>query len=105
MSEASRTDFGALRSRTTMRPFRQASGTPQREHASVLPQFEPEPTGLIEWLGTQAARQLEGQWVLLSDDFEVIDHAHSPTDLLKRNPNTSTPLIVFVDPPGTNLAV
>lgn len=106
MTEPSRTNFGVLGSpRTTMQPFTQASATSRREHTSALPQFEPEPTGLIEWLGTREARQFEGQWVLLSDDFEVIDHAHSPTDLLKRNPNPRTPLVVFVDPPDTNLAV
>lgn len=105
MTETSR-NFDARRgSSTTMQPFGRVSGTPQREHTSVLPRFEAEPTGLIEWLGTRAARQYEGQWVLLSDDFEVIDHAHSPTDLLKRHPDLRTPMVVFVDPPGTNLAV
>lgn len=88
-----------------MQPFGHASGTPQQERASVLPRFEAEPTGLIEWLGTREARQYEGQWVLLGDDFGVIDHAHSPTDLLKRHPDLRTPMVVFVDPPDTNLAV
>jgi len=88
-----------------MQPFGHASGTPQQERASVLPRFEAEPAGLIEWLGTQEARQYEGQWVLLRDDFGVIDHAHSPTDLLRRHPDFRTPMVVFVDPPDTNLAV
>jgi hypothetical protein len=88
-----------------MQPFARVSGTPQQRRGSALAQFEAEPTGLIEWLGTREARQYEGQWVLLSDDFEVIDHAHSPTDLLKRHPDLRTPMVVFVDPPGTNLAV
>lgn len=106
MTEPSRTDFNPLRStRTTVQPFGQASGTPQQERASVLPQVESEPAGLIEWLRTPVARQYEGQWVLLSDDFGVIDHAHSPTDLLRRNPNLRTPLVVFVDPADTNLVV
>ena len=102
----SRTSFNPSPGTGTTSPrYSPSSGTPQQGQSAALPQFESEPTGLIEWLGTQEARQYEGQWVLLSDDFEVIDHAHSPTDLLKRNPNLRTPLIVFVDPPGINLAV
>jgi len=90
---------------TTMQPFGQVSGTPQRERASVLPQFESEPTGLVEWLGTREARHYEGQWVLLNDDFGVIDNDHSPTALLQRNRDIKTPLVVFVDPPDINLVV
>jgi hypothetical protein len=105
MTEKS-TSFDALRSEgTTMQPSRQVGRTPQQEWASVLPQFKPEPAGLVEWLGTPEARQYEGQWVLLNDDFGVIDNDHSPTVLLQRNRDIRTPLVVFVDPPGTNLAV
>lgn len=105
MTEKS-TSFGTLgSSRTTMQPVRRVSGTPQRERVSALPQIESEPAGLIEWLGTPEARQYEGQWVLLSDDFGVIDHAHSPTDLLRRHPNLRTPLVVFIDPADANLVV
>jgi hypothetical protein len=106
MTESRSTAFHPLRSAGTPMPqFGQPSATLRQERNSALAQFESEPSGLVEWLGTREARQYEGQWVLLSDDFEVIDHAHSPTDLLRRHNDLRTPMIVFVDPPDTNLAV
>lgn len=97
--------FGTFSSTHTPRPRFSGPNSTRSEPLVPTPQPESEPTGLIEWLGTQEARQFEGQWVLLSDDFEVIDHAHSPTDLLQRNPDLRTPMVVFVDPPDSNLAV
>jgi hypothetical protein len=109
MTESQRTDFRPLPSvgptMPQFGPSSEMSNRTQGERAAAIPQFESEPTGLIEWLGTPEARRLAGQWVLLTDGFEVLDHAHSPTDLLRRHPNLRTPLVVFVDPPDINLAV
>ncbi len=101
----SRTSFDARTSaRATTRQFGPVSGTHQQEGTAVLPQFESEPAGLVEWLGTPEARRLEGRWVLLSDDFEVTNHDHSPSQLLRRNRGVIAPLVVFVDP-ADNLVV
>ena len=102
----SSTHFDAFTGRRTAGPqFGHARATPQQEQVSVLPQFESEPAGLVEWLRTPEARQYEGRWVLLNDEFEVIDDDHSPSNLLRRNRHVSTPLVVFVDPADTNLVV
>jgi hypothetical protein len=97
----SRTGFNALPGAGRTRPqFGEASRTPQERAAT---QFEHEPSNLLEWLGSPQARQLEGRWVLLSDDFEVLDYAQTLTELKQRNPEVRTPIIVFVDRPNTNL--
>jgi hypothetical protein len=57
-----------------------------------------EPAGLVEWLATPAARELVGQWVLLTPDYEVIDYASRPSELLDRHPDNRSPFIVFVRP-------
>lgn len=64
-----------------------------------------EPAGLTGWLASAEAKRLEGRWVLLTDDFEVVDSAFSPSELLDRHEDDRTPLIVFVDPSNVNLAV
>jgi hypothetical protein len=105
MTEQHTTGFGTLRGTgTSMQRLSPPSGT-MRGPVPTVPRFNAEPSGLVEWLGTRQARQYEGQWVLLRDDFGVIDHAHSPTDLLRRHPDPRTPMVVFVDPAGINLAV
>ena len=49
-------------------------------------------------MATPEARELEGRWVLLSHDYEVIDHASKPSELFDRHPDINTPFIVFVKP-------
>src|SRR3712207_2533324 len=103
MTESQRTDFDALRSSgPTMPQFGPSRGT-QQEHFPPAARTEAEPDGLLEWLSSAEAKQFEGQWVLLSDDFEVRDHARTLTELAQRNRNARTPIIVFVDPENTNL--
>lgn len=55
--------------------------------------------GLSEWLATTSARELEGRWVALSPEFEVLDVADSPATLVDRAGLGAPPLIVFVQPP------
>jgi hypothetical protein len=57
------------------------------------------------WLHSPEARQYEGRWVLLSDQLQVLDSDSSPTALLQRHQHVQAPLIVFVDPANTQLAV
>lgn len=75
---------------------------PQLQAVSPLPE---ERRDITEWLRTPAAHAYEGRWVLLDDALNVLDSDHSPTILLKRNPEHATPLIVFVDPLNSQLAV
>lgn len=57
-----------------------------------------EPEGLTDWLATPEAQRWAGQWVLLSDDFEVLDSGPSPRALLDAHPEDRTPFIVYVGP-------
>jgi hypothetical protein len=57
-----------------------------------------EPAGLEQWLETPEARQLVGQWVLLTRDYDVIDSAPRPSVLLDQHPEIRSPFIVFVRP-------
>lgn len=57
-----------------------------------------EPAGLADWLETPEARQLVGQWVLLTRDYDVIDSAPRPSELLDRHSDIRSPFIVFVRP-------
>jgi len=76
------------------------------QHASAPTGAQaPSAPGLAEWLHSDAAKALGGRWVLLSDSFEVIDSAQSPGELLDGHPDESSPLIVFVQPQGIELAV
>lgn len=63
------------------------------------------PSSLVEWMTSSEATKLQGRWVLLSDSFDVIDYANSPSTLLDRHPDEKTPIIVFVDRPNTNRVV
>lgn len=64
-----------------------------------------EPTGLSDWLGTDDARRLAGRWVLLTNDFRVIDSRETPKELLDAHPEERAPFIVYVDPSGRQQAV
>jgi len=57
-----------------------------------------EPAGLAEWLKTPEASRHVGQWVLLTHDYEVIDSALSPSELLDHHRDITNPLIVLVKP-------
>ena len=84
--------------------FGQPSGTRSEPAAPASPPAR-EPAELTGWLASAEARRLEGRWVLLTDDFEVVDSALSPSELLDRHEDERTPLVVFVDPSNVNLAV
>ena len=84
--------------------FGQPSGTRSEPVPPVSPPAR-EPAGLTRWLASAEARRLEGRWVLLTDSFEVVDSALSPSELLDGHEDERTPLIVFVDPSNVNLAV
>jgi|SRR5215204_1373801 len=89
--------FGAVHSTGTA-PYGQPDST-QSLPTQPAPQTESNgPVGLAEWLATPEARELEGRWVLLSHDYEVIDHASKPSELFDRHPDINTPFIVFVKP-------
>ena len=89
--------FGTVRSTITA-PYGQPSST-QSQPTQTVPETEPnEPAGLADWLATPEARELEGRWVLLAHDYEVIDHASKPSELFDRHPDINTPFIVFVKP-------
>jgi hypothetical protein len=60
---------------------------------------------LTDWLRSTDARRYEGRWVLLDDNLAVLDSDTSPTSLLQRNSERGTPLVVFVDPAHSQLAV
>jgi hypothetical protein len=74
------------------------SSTRSGEGIVPTPRQENEPNGLAEWQATQEAKELEGRWVLLTHDYEVIDHASKPSELFDRHPDIDTPFIVFVKP-------
>ena len=63
------------------------------------------PSGLPAWLATEEARRLAGRWVLLTDDFKVIDSCETPRELLDSHPEDRTPFIVYVDPGDRQMAV
>jgi hypothetical protein len=98
------TSFGAARAGSTSpKRFSAPEGTapsasPRRQEPVSTP-------GLNGWLKSQTARSLAGRWVLLSDDFDVLDHATSPGELLERHPHDRSPTVVFVEPQGVDLAV
>ena len=98
------TQFGAAASTgTTPSNFSQPSST-GAAGAQRSP-TETQTPGLAEWLQSESARQLAGRWVMLSDNFEVIDSAVSPSELLGKHPDAMSPLVVFVQPHGVQLAV
>lgn len=69
----------------------------QWKTAHTTPQAATEkPRGLVEWQGSELAKPYEGQWVLLADDYDVIDSDCSPSELFKRNSEVRCPNIVFV---------
>jgi hypothetical protein len=89
--------FGAVRG-TEPAPYGQPTST-QAQPTRPAPQTESnEPAGLAAWLATQEATQFVGQWVLLTSDHEVIDHASRPSELFDRHPEIRNPYIVFVKP-------
>lgn len=81
------------------------SGSTRSEQTTPAAGSDSKHGGLIEWLASTEARRLEGRWVLLTDDFEVVDSAETPSDLLDRHPEDRTPFVVFVDPSNVNLVV
>jgi hypothetical protein len=60
---------------------------------------------VTEWLRGADARRFERRWVLLDDALNVVDSDPSPSALLDRHPDESTPLVVYVDPANSALAV
>jgi hypothetical protein len=77
-------------------PYSQPRGTRNDAGQRVTrPDFD-EPAGLAEWLGTPEASQFVGRWVLLTRDYEVLDYASRPSELLDRHPDNRSPFIVFV---------
>jgi hypothetical protein len=45
-------------------------------------------------------RKFAGQWVLLTDDYEVIDAGLNPGALMTRHPEIVTPFIMYLAPEG-----
>ncbi len=88
-------------------------GTTEARHASVGGTTPPmrasangrAVSGINEWLATPAAHELEGQWVTLSAEYEVVDVADSPATLMDRAGPGRSPLIVFVQPPRVRFGV
>lgn len=104
---ASSTQFeGATSATTGPIHFSQPRGTaafgstPETRTARESP-----PAGLSEWLRSDAARQYVGRWVLLASDFQVVGSAVSPGELLRQHPDETSPMVVFVETPGVELAV
>jgi hypothetical protein len=89
------TGFNIFTSRGTEPHFSQPRST-RNEPATPPAQPEPEQSGLIEWLASPEARRFEGRWVLLSDEYDVVDVDDSPSALMDRHPEERTPIIVFV---------
>lgn len=101
----SSTQFGnAVAGTTARRQFSRPEGT-AAQRPSETAQTPPESPGLANWLRSDEARRLAGRWVLLSEDFRVLDSDLSPSGLLQRHPNEVAPRVVLVDPPGVQLAV
>jgi hypothetical protein len=91
----------------TVPTFSEATGTqPNIVSGHPPPSSTEAPSGLVEWLESDAARPYEGQWVLLqAGSFDLIDSDTSPSELLHRHPDQRSPLIVYVQPRGVTLAV
>jgi hypothetical protein len=106
MTESSRTSFTPLPSTGPATP-RIGQHPSSTRSESVTPAVRPdvdEPAGLAEWLASPAARELVGQWVLLTRDYEVIDYAPAPSELFERHPEIRSPFIVFVRPSNIRYA-
>jgi hypothetical protein len=52
-----------------------------------------------QWLRSQDARPYDNQWVLLSDEYEVLDADASARALVSRHAGVADPLVVFVQAP------
>ncbi len=105
---ASGTHFRAgASSGTAWRDFSepQHTGDPQQSTENPAVYGAASPLGLIDWLGSEAAPPYAGRWVLLTDELQVVDVADSPGDLLERHSDWPSPLVVFVEPRGVELAV
>ncbi len=105
---SSGTDFRAgASSGTAWRDFSepQQTGGVQQSIESPAVSGAASPPGLIDWLGSEAARPYAGRWVLLTDELQVVDVAVSPGDLLERHSDWPSPLVAFVEPRGVELAV
>ena len=89
MSGTPRPNFGGAGRGTVPANARPAQGTTQIT--------EPD---LAQWLVTPEARALEGTWVLLTNEYAVIDSDLSPSDLIDRHPEEQTPYVVYVEPGG-----
>lgn len=97
MTESTR-QMPSFNAGTTHTPYSQPSGTRSDVGQRATRPSVEEPAGLVEWLATPEARELVGRWVLLTRDYEVIDHASRPSELLDRHPDNRSPFIVFVRP-------
>lgn len=75
------------------------------EAPAPAPRPQSDAHGLVEWLASPAARQFEGRWVLLSDDYDVVDSADSPSELMDRHPEERTPIVVFVRPSNVTYVI
>lgn len=99
------TKFNILTSTGTRQPeFGRPSNTRDDQVGSV-PRENSEPAGLAHWLTSAEVKKYEGQWVLLTDDYEVKDSAPTPSELLNRHPEEMSPFIVFVRPPNVTYVV
>lgn len=104
-SGAGSTHFeGTVSGTTAPTRFSEPQGTDERSTVAIVSP-PPGPAGVNQWLTSPAAQPYAGRWVLLSDDFQVLDSANSPSDLLDRHPDVATPTVVLVDPAGAVFAV
>lgn len=73
-------------------------GGSTRSDEVVTAVTETEPNlDLTQWMRSEIARQLSGQWVLLSPEYEVIDSNLHPRQLLLDHPEERAPFIVYVE--------
>lgn len=98
------TRFNVFASTGTEPHFSPPSST-RNETNVQAPQPEPEEGGLIEWLASPESRRFEGRWVLLSDDYDVVEAADSPAELMDKHPEERTPIILFVRPSNVTYVV
>ena len=80
-----------------------AHGTTELPDQSITK--PPSTPDLAEWLDSDDAQQYAGQWVLLSNEFVILDADASPAELLYRHPEMKSPRIIFVQPRGVRLTL
>jgi hypothetical protein len=106
---ASRTTFQTSGTATTPLTYSTPTSTttqpPLRQTAVAASQADQDEGHIAQWLRAEEARKYEGGWVLLDDNLQVLDTAISPSELLTRHPELTSPRIVFVERSGTQLAV